>query len=426
MPLYSVAMPGVAVAKRVFPGADQIQYITNAYQAEGDSFLVIFASFSVEGDTLQEIFVSPLYSTAMPGVGVGRRVFPGADTKQIITVITVEILGDTKQVISADHQAEADLLQIISALVQWAADTRQIITSPHQNQADTKQIITSAHQTNGDTGQIIHVHYVAQGDLEQIIHVPVEALADVLAKLRNAFWFRGENLYDHGGSLLIDSLFDGTPEANEVTLDVPGRPGALYFSTEDGERVIRLRLGFSVPVSHQEKMRELAAWLNPRAGECELKFDAEPDKVYFMRVARKWQMPGRPLWVVFDVEFRGSDPYAYGRQQNYSASGASPLALALDNPGTMETPLIITLTPAAGQITNVSLALGTQAMNVSGPFTQALVIDTAKMTAVTGGANAAGQIGGDWLSLAPGISNLNVSWTGGEMTVNVSYRPRWR
>jgi len=367
MPLYSIAMPGLAVSKRLAL-ADNRQNITAGHSADADSRQVLSALLAWDADTTQSLFISPRYSAAMPGLAISKRV----------------------------------------------------------TLADNRQVITNSHQVSSDTRQVIFIAHVVEADIKHIIYAAFDALADLLARVRSdAFYFRGEHIWDHNGSLLTESAFDGIPETREITMDVPGRPGVYYLGTEDGERVFRLRLGFNVNSTHQAKMRDLAAWLNPRAGECELRFDAEPDKFYMMRVARKWQLPGRPLWVEFDVEFRGSDPYAYGNQLNYSSAGASPLALAMANLGTIETPMTITLTPSTGAVTAVTLALGSQVMTVSGPFTQALTIDTAKMTAVTSGANAVGQVGGDWLTLPPGENTLNVSWTGGSLTVAVSFRPRW-
>lgn len=366
----------------------------------------------------------PIYSVAMPGVGISQRVD----------------FADNKQIITNAHQVDSDTKQIISALMAWDADARQVIfISPRYSAAtpglaisrrvalaDARQVITNSHQVDGDAKQIIFTAHGLEADTKQIIHTDFEALADFLARIRSdAFYFNGEHLWDHGGSLLTDSNFDGIPETKEITLEVPGRPGVYYIGTEDGERTIKLRLGFNVPTTHQAKARELAAWLTPRAGESELKFDAEPDKVYYMRISRKWQHSGRPLWVEFDVEFRGSDPYAYGSEMNYAASGSSPISMSTENPGSIETPTVITLTPLAGQITDVAIEMGTQSMNIAGPFTVALTIDTAKMTAVTGGANAAGQVSGGWLTLPPGENTLNISWVGGDMTIDISFRPRW-
>lgn len=320
----------------------------------------------------------------------------------------------------------ADTMQVLHVPILGEADTLQRLYWPHEDEADSEQVIYITAVVDADTGQVLYAQYQADTDTKQIIFAVVEALTDILVKLRSeGFWFNSSHLVDYGGDLLTDSVFDGIPEASEVTLDVPGHPGTYYFGTEDGERVIRLRLRFDITSTHQAKQRELAPWLNPRIGEAELKFDAEPDKVYYMRIARKWQLPATPLRAEFGVEFKGSDPYAYGSQVAQSSTGASPRALAISNPGTIEAPMMITLTPAAGAITTVTLTLGTQAMTVAGPFTQALTIDTAKMTAITGGANATGQIGGDWLTLPTGDSNLNVSWTGGNMTVAVSFRSRW-
>jgi predicted phage tail component-like protein len=320
----------------------------------------------------------------------------------------------------------ADTMQVIHVPVMGDADTLQRLYSPHDAEADLKQVIYISAVVDADSRQIIFSAHQVDADAKQIIYAVSEALADILVKLRSdGFWFNNDHLWDHDGDLLTESVFDGIPEVSEVTLDVPGHPGAYFFGAEDGERLIRLRLRFDIPTTHQDKMREVSAWLNTRAGEAELKFDAEPDKVYYMRVARKWQLPGTPLRAELDVEFKGSDPYAYGSQVAQSSTGASPRALALSNQGTIETPVVITLNPAAGAVTAVTLTLGAQTMTVAGPFTQALTIDTAKMTAVTGGANAAGQIGGDWLTIPPGGSILNVSWTGDNITVAVSFRPRW-
>jgi len=111
MGLYSVTMPGAYTDHR-HRLADMKQIITAAHSQEADTKQVITADYLADADTEWVLFISPLYSAAMPGLGVTQRV-RHIDTKQVLWV-PVSAEGDTKQIIWWDYVIDADTMQIIS------------------------------------------------------------------------------------------------------------------------------------------------------------------------------------------------------------------------------------------------------------------------------------------------------------------------
>lgn len=83
-----------------------------------------------------------------------------------------------------------------------------------------------------------------------------------------------------------------TPNIEQKTLAIPGRPGLWHYGTEIRDKSISIPIGFIEydPIEKQRKLNAFVAFLLDAYGhtrEVKLVFDYEPDKFYMVEVAEK-------------------------------------------------------------------------------------------------------------------------------------------
>lgn len=125
--------------------------------------------------------VVPLYSVAIPGLAVSSRVAL-TDCKQVLSS-NYDTYGDAGQIISSMHQSDADSQQVIAAAHQVDCDVLQIVFAVQQWNADALQVISAHHETDFDTAQIISFAYQNECDLEQVISAVFSVSTDMLLRI---------------------------------------------------------------------------------------------------------------------------------------------------------------------------------------------------------------------------------------------------
>jgi predicted phage tail component-like protein len=233
------------------------------------------------------------------------------------------------------------------------------------------------------------------------------------------------------------------PQPNEVLEEVPGRDGTYDFSAanpsgrmtykernEEYTFVIVMPEG-STPQQLRAKHREILGWLAPHKGKRPLVLDVEPDKTFMATVSNIMPLEQLVALGEFPVTFR-CDPFLYGAEVTTSKDCAvGNNTMAITNAGTIETPIIITVTGrTVGGVHTVNplITLGSLSIKWLGTLQQGevLTIDTDKLTVLKGIANALSGQTGSWLKVQPGINNLVYSDEGvNKGLVTIKHKARW-
>lgn len=218
------------------------------------------------------------------------------------------------------------------------------------------------------------------------------------------------------------------PAMRDNKIDIPGRPGSVFYPAVPGDRKITVTVGLvgTGPQDYQAKLRALGGWLWTR-GKQQLVFSDEPDKYWNAAVSPVDSLDlERDIEMgTVDIEFV-ADAYAY-KTVNETVlwdTAASP-TITVNNGGSVDADLEFVVTAVEsvsiprfrrdpGLMVLPNLAAGAT-MEISG------VSKTIKLNGVS---NWSG-IGGDFLTLQPGSNTLAYGSNGGNVTVQVSWRPRW-
>lgn len=229
---------------------------------------------------------------------------------------------------------------------------------------------------------------------------------------------------------------------NEVLETTPGRDGVYDFSSANSanrptykesikQYTFLIVMPGATPTQLRAKHREILGWLAPHKGKRPLVLDVEPDKTVMAAVSNIMPLAQLVGLGEFPVTFR-CDPFAEGTEVTSSKDCvAGNNTLDINNAGTFETPMIITIT---GRTTtgihtiNPLITMGSLSIKWLGTLMQGevLTIDTDKLTVLKGVANALSGHAGSWPKLQPGANTLAYSDEGvNKGLVTVKYKPRW-
>ena len=146
------------------------------------------------------------------------------------------------------------------------------------------------------------------------------------------FTFAGEHSTAHGVHLLIKSEETLLPPTRDRTITMPGRHGSLRMLPDLGERHIIFECWLEVPAidagQRQERLRAIAAWLNPLRGLQRLVFDHDTTR-YYSAVVTATQGINSSIagWQgMFSVEFVCPDPFYYAVTPDTVTMLTSPLS----------------------------------------------------------------------------------------------------
>lgn len=117
------------------------------------------------------------------------------------------------------------------------------------------------------------------------------------------------------GLILIDKEIPLMPEIEEQAEEMPGVDGGYDFGIRYKPKIIPVTVRLLNSISkadYKNKLRVIAAKLNPRLGAKPLIFDDEPDKLYYARLSETFS-PAR-LGLIseeFTLSFICYDPFTY-------------------------------------------------------------------------------------------------------------------
>lgn len=130
-------------------------------------------------------------------------------------------------------------------------------------------------------------------------------------------------LEDFGLRAYLEHEHEAVPEIRRKIMTIPGRPGAVNFGSEIGERHFNLPLKVNEDnqVKLRQKLREFVTFLfdeyaSPRP--IKLSFDYEPDKYYTVEVS-SLVTPSTAVYhfLNFGLPLIASDPFAYSNSNAY-------------------------------------------------------------------------------------------------------------
>ncbi|WP_366923881.1 phage tail family protein [Metallumcola ferriviriculae] len=196
------------------------------------------------------------------------------------------------------------------------------------------------------------------------------------------------------------------PEGEETSTKLPGMDGTYYHHTEFKERTIVVKglLKHDSRSALVAAQKELNTLLNPKKGECELRFDDEYFNVYKGRLRGKTVMETVGSMEILNLQFNCSKPFIYGVPQYYKTSGS----VWLLNRGSQKTPLRLTLTGPA-EFPVISIGDSQIYINTSLGSTDIFIVDSEKLEITLNGAPAAHLAEGDFLYLEPGETEISTS-----------------
>lgn len=252
---------------------------------------------------------------------------------------------------------------------------------------------------------------------------------------------------------LARSNFHLMPPTRDRFASLVGRPGDLDLGFDYDARSISLECVIHAESEQElrQRAREVASWLDPRAGAQQLILDSEPDKYYMARCSGTSEVEIVARQGRFTVPFRASDPFAYAVQAK-QIEWEAPYGgqTSLQNDGTADCPLVITLVApasastafeatglgatnlgAAGgapQTAGVTLTIGGISVTYTGTIGpgDTVIIDTGNFTVTKNGANALQYWQGDFPVLRPGANMVTETDTAGAgVSVTFQYRERW-
>ncbi|ATW24180.1 distal tail protein Dit [Candidatus Formimonas warabiya] len=241
------------------------------------------------------------------------------------------------------------------------------------------------------------------------------------------------------------------PPIKDYKEEIPGMDGAWDFGCDYGPRPLAYVIAFKKDSRPdiRSAIRQIAAWLNPKAGSKPLIDDEEPDKYYMARVTGN--IPLEHLMNTYrevTVNFIAYDPMAMNDWITWDQIVDSG-AFVINNPGTYEMAPVITITALDGgmpgdvnltggydpaeavvdTITDPVITLGGKTIQYAGviALNKSLIIDCFKKQASYDGLNAATAISGSFPVLRPGNNILTVtdSTSTNGARVRVQYRGRW-
>lgn len=227
-------------------------------------------------------------------------------------------------------------------------------------------------------------------------------------------------------------------------LDIPGVPGARFYSEKRGIRKITLECfveAATFPAGRRDAVTAVCDWLEAVEGEAELILGDDPG-VYYL--ATLGEPPDPDEWRefgVFDIVFY-AQPYSYDTtvtQEIWTSTGGGHTW----NSGlTMVQYPLIVVTPTGGPLTALELHMNGLSFFWTGTLLagkalyiyceEGLVYNTDAPDEVVTGVydDAFDMVGvtGDFLYLDPGSNTLSVGYTGtaSSVDVTVSYRKQYR
>lgn len=180
-----------------------------------------------------------------------------------------------------------------------------------------------------------------------------------------------------------------SPSLRNSYVTVPGKPGVADFGADSAERIVTVRCGimpqrnFAALVTVLDDMAE---WLDPAHGLCELMLEDVPDRYFLARLSdtvdceRLLRSAG-----AFDLKFVCPDPHAYALTDEvyiFTTAGSHEVRRVKGNTDSEPVYLLRGNIPT-GASSYVSLITNGEELRIIGALAanETLVVDTGKVTA---------------------------------------------
>jgi phage-related protein len=235
-----------------------------------------------------------------------------------------------------------------------------------------------------------------------------------------------------------------TPNYESKTLFIPGRVGMWDFGTEIKDRPFSfpLKIIDRFYTNMQRSLNDFVAFLLDPYGKpriIKIEFDYDPGKHYFVKI----NGPIVPKRVdgewIYNLNFIANDPLKYSNTENYEVHWDSTTVtfddaysintmfvedVLITSPQTVETTITgFALTPnilISGSGTNVKLEANGKSLTLGTFSNSNFEIKGSDFTILKDGQEV--FINGDFLSLLPGLNQINISGT--NVNFNLSIRVR--
>lgn len=232
---------------------------------------------------------------------------------------------------------------------------------------------------------------------------------------------------DTWGIYLPKKTISLLPPTRDMEVTIPGRQGVLDYRTEFDKREIKLEL-LALAQNKTELMMNLRAFskaISPTVGYRAIVFD-DDDKEYRVKVTGRSEIEFGQWWAKFELTLKMADPFVYALTDTvYTFTVANGDTVTCVNPGTVDTGILIDLSPATGTLTDPTISLNDVAFMWKGVVSsgQTLHIDTQNLNVHLDAVNALSGWNGDWPCLIPGENLL--TYLGDPANMTITFRPKW-
>jgi phage-related protein len=222
------------------------------------------------------------------------------------------------------------------------------------------------------------------------------------------------------------------PEPKLVYEDLPGVDGEYDFSdvNPDGRTMykpfveeITFTLLENDSTAFRQKSRQIASWL--ACGEKVLVYEDEPNVYYLARVVNRLDIENQLVKVkAFTAQFK-CKPFGYAFTEDTFTLNSiiEQDEMEIDNQGTYVKPIIT----IQGSFTTLVLTILEKTLTYNEALSNAeIVIDCEKMSCIKDGAiNKNNKLSGSFLVLENGTNFLQISGTGLNCDISVTFRQRF-
>lgn len=251
------------------------------------------------------------------------------------------------------------------------------------------------------------------------------------------YGFTFDGVHSDNYSIYLEKTYHPvTPPLNAQIQSVPKMPGAWYYRTDLGPRVIQIDIALKSDsrLNFRPDVRAIAAWLDPAKGQKTLIFDNESDKSYQAVLYNDGGQPAIINQLVLigrtSLYFLCADPYAYGSAAPTLniASGTASASLTLEANSSECFPVINVTFSAASTEYKITHSESGEFVRVIYNFAanDKLLIDCTKGLIQINGVDQmqALDINSDFFALVSGTNTFNIAPSNVGATT-VDHTPRY-
>ena len=233
------------------------------------------------------------------------------------------------------------------------------------------------------------------------------------------FMFGGHDLTE---LLYVNPSLGFGTGVEDVTVEVPGRPGERFIRTKLKPRQIplhvRLRMDQADPEAVSRQI-DMITYILSADHPCPLILPNEPTRYYMAKLTDPGELDALRSTGVADIEMTAYDPIKFGRDRTEDITEAGRMRIHVE--GTWETYPVFTLQATSGSVS----------LSIDGAFVKLatdpepgseIVIDMANENSTVNGEYAPVEMGSDYWPFTPGNNFIEIAGAVG----TVAWTERWR